>query len=184
MFVARLRNTDPFDQRPRKLLLSRGDLLIDHHHVDRVASLDLLLVNLKLWGAIDNDLTALADYVRVVSEACQVPIPRGYPVFGSDAFETATGVHAAAVIKAFKKNDTWLANRVYSGVPADAFGREQKISIGHMSGRSNVLFWLEKHDIEATERLVDAIFLTAKQSNRLLTDAEILEVVRKNQNGA
>ena len=37
---------------------------------------------------------------------------------GSDAFETGTGVHAAAVIKAFRKGDAWLADRVYSGVPA------------------------------------------------------------------
>ena len=141
-------------------------------------SMDLLLVNLKLWGAIDQDLRKLYDYVKTVSEACQVPIPKGYPVFGADAFETATGVHAAAVIKAFKKQDPWLANRVYSGVPADEFGRAQKISIGHMSGRSNVLFWLEEHDIPATDELIGAIFSTAKQSNRLLTDAEILEVVR------
>lgn len=141
-------------------------------------SLDLLLVNLKLMGAIDNDLRRLNDYVHAVSKACHVPIARGYPVFGADAFETATGVHAAAVIKAFRKNDSWLANRVYSGVPADEFGREQKISIGHMSGRSNVLFWLEKNGIEASDDLVDAIFNTAKQSNRLLTDEEILDVVR------
>jgi len=140
-------------------------------------SLDLLLVNLKLWGAIDQDLTELPRYVRAVSEACRVPIPKNYPVFGDDAFETATGVHAAAVIKAFKKNDPWLANRVYSGVPADVFGLEQKISIGPMSGRSNVIYWLERREIEASDARVEAIFRTAKQSNRLLTDAEILEVL-------
>jgi 2-isopropylmalate synthase len=121
-------------------------------------SLDLLLVNLKLLGAIDQDLTALPRYVRAVSEACEVPIPVNYPVFGTDAFETATGVHAAAVIKAFRKNDSWLANRVYSGVPADVFGLEQKISIGPMSGRSNVIYWLEHRSIEPTEARVDAIF--------------------------
>ncbi len=141
-------------------------------------SMDLLLVNLKLLGYIDNDLTLLPKYVKSVSEACGVPIPRNYPVFGSDAFETATGVHAAAVIKAFKKHDTWLANRVYSGVPADAFGLEQKISIGPMSGRSNVIFWLEKRRIEPQKELVAAIFDIAKQSDRLLTDDEIMEVVR------
>ena len=97
-------------------------------------------MNLKLMGFIDNDLTLLPEYVRTVSESCEIPLPRNYPVFGPDAFETATGVHAAAVIKAFRKNDTWLANRVYSGVPADEFGLSQKISIGPMSGRSNVVF--------------------------------------------
>ena len=136
-------------------------------------SLDLLLVNLKLWGAIDQDLTALPDYVRAVSEACEVPIPKNYPVFGTDAFETATGVHAAAVIKAFKKDDSWLANRVYSGVPADEFGLEQKISIGPMSGRSNVVFWLEHRNLAASDARVDAIFDRAKKSDRLLTDDEI-----------
>ncbi len=140
-------------------------------------SLDLLLVNLKLWGAIDQDLTELPRYVRTVSEACHVPIPKNYPVFGTDAFETATGVHAAAVIKAFKKDDTWLANRVYSGVPADVFGLEQKISIGPMSGRSNVVYWLEHRNIEASEDRVDAIFQWAKKSNRLLTDEEIRHVL-------
>ncbi len=142
-------------------------------------SLDLLLVNLKLMGYIDNDLHKLPHYVNLVSESCGVPIPSTYPVFGKDAFETATGVHAAAVIKAFKKNDTWLANRVYSGVPADEFGLEQIISIGPMSGRSNVIFWLEHRSIEPREELVTAIFDTAKKSNRLLTNAEIMAVVER-----
>ena len=141
-------------------------------------SLDLLLVNLKLYGAIDNDLQRLPDYVRTVSEACNVPIPKNYPVFGDDAFETATGVHAAAVIKAFRKGDSWLANRVYSGVPADEFGLEQKISIGPMSGRSNVIFYLEKRDIAPSDELVGAIFDHAKRSNRLLTDDEIATIIR------
>jgi 2-isopropylmalate synthase len=97
---------------------------------------------------------------------------------GKDAFETATGVHAAAVIKAMKKGDRWLADRVYSGVPAGDFGREQVITIGPMSGRSNILYWLEKHGQPARDELVDAIFVRAKNSNRLLTDQEIEDVVR------
>ncbi|HIC23325.1 MAG TPA: 2-isopropylmalate synthase [Planctomycetes bacterium] len=141
-------------------------------------SMDLLLVNLKLMGFIDNDLTLLPEYVRTVSESCEIPLPRNYPVFGPDAFETATGVHAAAVIKAFRKNDTWLANRVYSGVPADEFGLSQKISIGPMSGRSNVVFWLEQHSIEPTEEIVSKIFDHAKQADRLLSDAEIMQLTR------
>ena len=138
--------------------------------------MDLLLVNLKLMGYIDNDLTLLPEYVKTVSESCNVPLPKNYPVFGTDAFETATGVHAAAVIKAFRKKDTWLANRVYSGVPADEFGLSQKISIGPMSGRSNVVFWLEQHSIEPTEEIVSKIFNRAKQADRLLSDAEIMEL--------
>jgi 2-isopropylmalate synthase len=137
------------------------------------AEMDLLLVNLKLLGWIDRDLTALGAYCRVASEALGRPVPENYPVVGRDAFETATGVHAAAVIKAFKKGDAWLADRIYSGVPAGEFGFRQSIRIGPMSGKSNVIFWLENHGLEPTEDRVDRIFGAAKQSNRLLDDGEI-----------
>lgn len=140
--------------------------------------MDQLLVNLNLMGWIENDLTKLYEYCATVSNVTKVPIPPGYPVMGKDAFETATGVHAAAVIKAMKKGDKWLADRVYSGVPAGDFGREQIITIGPMSGRSNIIYWLEKRGKQATEELVGAIFEKAKQSNRLLTDAEIEDVLR------
>jgi len=102
-----------------------------------------------------------------------VPIPTNYPVVGTDAFETATGVHAAAVIKAYRKGDAWLADRIYSGVPAGDFGFRQKIRIGPMSGKSNVIFWLEDHRIEPTAERVERIFAAAKQSDRLLEDAEL-----------
>ena len=137
------------------------------------AEIDLLLVNLKLLGWIDRDLTALGRYCLVASEALGRPIPQNYPVVGQDAFETATGVHAAAVIKAFKKGDAWLADRIYSGVPAGEFGFRQSIRIGPMSGKSNVIFWLESHGVEPTEERVDRIFGAAKESNRLLRDGEI-----------
>ena len=141
------------------------------------AEIDLLLVNLKLAGWIDNDLTKLGEYCREVSEALGVPIPSNYPVVGSDAFETATGVHAAAVIKAYKKGDDWLADRIYSGVPAGEFGFRQAIRIGPMSGRSNVVYWLEERGIEAADAVVDRIFDAAKRSDRLLEDREIEELV-------
>ncbi len=137
------------------------------------AEIDLLLVNLKLLGWIERDLTALGTYCRVASEALGRPVPENYPVVGQDAFETATGVHAAAVIKAFKKGDAWLADRIYSGVPAGDFGFRQSIRIGPMSGKSNVIFWLESHGVEPTEERVDRIFGAAKESNRLLDDGEI-----------
>ena len=136
--------------------------------------MDLLLVNLKLEGIIDNDLSRLGEYCRLASEACGVPIPHNYPVFGKDAFETATGVHAAAVIKAFKKGDHWLANRVYSGVPADLFGLEQVIAVGPMSGKSNVTYFLEKRGIAPTDEQVARVLELAKRTPRLLTEAEIL----------
>jgi 2-isopropylmalate synthase len=137
------------------------------------AEIDLLLINLKLLGWIERDLQGLAEYCAAVSAATGVPIPSNYPVVGGDAFETATGVHAAALIKAYRKGDAWLADRVYSGVVAGDFGYRQKIRIGPMSGRSNVVFWLEQHGIEATEERVDRIFEAAKRSDRLLKDAEI-----------
>jgi 2-isopropylmalate synthase len=141
--------------------------------------MDQVLVNLKLLGVIDNDLLKLRDYCLAASRACQVPIPPSYPVVGSDAFRTATGVHAAAVIKAYRKGDTELANAVYSGVPSHLFGLEQIIDIGPMSGRSNVVFWLEKRGLQATEERVNAIYSKAKQSNRLLTEDEVVAAIRE-----
>lgn len=137
------------------------------------APMDLLLVNCKLQGWIDNDLRQLPEYVRKVSAAVGVPIPRNYPVLGGDAFETGTGVHAAAVIKAFRKGDVDLADAVYSGVPASMVGLEQKIGIGPMSGRSNVVWCLERLGLEPTEERVQRVLDAGKGSKRLLSDDEI-----------
>jgi 2-isopropylmalate synthase len=136
--------------------------------------MDLLLVNLRLAGLIDNDLTQLGEYVKLASAAIGIPIPPNYSVFGKDAFETGTGVHAAAVIKAFKKGDSWLANRVYSGVPADLVGLEQVIAVGPMSGKSNVTYFLEKRGVTPTEEQVAKVLELAKQTPRMLTEDEIL----------
>ena len=136
--------------------------------------MDLLLVNLRIAGAIDRDLSKLPEYCRKISEATRVPIPHNYPVVGSDAFRTATGVHAAAVIKAFRKNDIQLANSVYSGVPSHLFGIDQAIEIGPMSGKSNILYWLEKRGLEASEEVVGRIFSAAKKHDRVMEDGEIL----------
>jgi 2-isopropylmalate synthase len=140
--------------------------------------MDLLLVNLVLMGRRQADLTRLAEYGAFVSEACGVPIPPNYPVIGHDAFRTATGVHAAAVIKAFKKQDTELADAVYSGVPASLVGREQEIEIGPMSGRSNVVYWLERHGLEATDERVDRIFAKAKGADTVLTEHDIVALLK------
>ena len=136
--------------------------------------MELLLMNLVLMGYIERDLSALVEYCDTVSAATHVPIPANYPVVGRDAFRTATGVHAAAVIKAFKKNDLALVDAVYSGVPASLIGREQQIDVGPMSGKSNVVFWLERHGYTATDELVDRIFSKAKASSTVLTNEEIL----------
>ncbi len=139
--------------------------------------LDLMLVNLKLLGFIDNDLSAMAELVDVASRACRWPIPVNYPVFGKDAFRTGTGVHAAAVIKAIKKGDTALADRVYSGVPASWFGRQQEIEIGHMAGDSNIIYWLTSRGYAPADALVARIRTAAKSSNRVLEEAEVLAIV-------
>ena len=139
--------------------------------------LDQLLVNLQLMGYIDRDLSNLMRYCEAVSEATGIPIPITYPVVGRDAFRTATGVHAAAVIKAFRKGDEWLADAVYSGVPARMFGREQLIEIGPMSGKSNVIFWLERHNVEPTEERVERIFNHAKQCDSVLNDEEVMALI-------
>lgn len=146
--------------------------------------MDLLLVNLKLMGRIRNDLSALFEYCKTVSDAVGVPIPANYPVVGEDAFRTGTGVHAAAVIKALDKNDEWLADRVYSGVPAGEFGRHQIIEVGPMSGLSNVQYWLRSRGMPVEDELVRAVFEKAKASNRVLEDEEIEAVAREYRNPA
>jgi 2-isopropylmalate synthase len=139
--------------------------------------LDQVIVNLKLMGAIDRDLSRLGEYCEAVSRATGIAIPANYPVFGRDAFRTATGVHAAAVVKSFRRKDGDLADRIYSGVPARWFGREQQIDIGPMSGRWNVLFWLERNGFspqdERFEKQVERVLQTAKSSDHVLSDAEI-----------
>src|SRR5688572_31264715 len=139
--------------------------------------MDLLMVNLVLMGWIERDLTHLNDLVRTVSDATGEPIPDNYPVFGRDAFRTATGVHAAAVVKAFHKEDADLADTVYSGVPARLVGRSQQIDIGPMSGKSNVVFWLERRGLPADEEMVERIFRRAKASTTVLTEQEILREI-------
>jgi 2-isopropylmalate synthase len=144
--------------------------------------MDQMLLNLKLMGIppwADQDLTKLKDYCLAVSRATGVPIPANYPVVGEDAFRTATGVHAAAVIKAYKKNDIELANTVYSGVPSHLFGLEQVIDVGPMSGKSNVLFWLERRGIPVSDEVVESIYRRAKASDHTLSEAEILDCVER-----
>jgi 2-isopropylmalate synthase len=135
--------------------------------------LDLLLINLKLLGWLDPDLSALAEYCDLVSRACGVPIPPNYPALGRDAFRTATGVHAAAVIKAQKKGDAALADRVYSSIPAGMLGLTQVIEVGPMSGESNVVYWLEHHGYEADRPLVEHLFRLAKECDHVFESAEL-----------
>lgn len=143
--------------------------------------MDQLLVNLKLLGWIDNDLSRLREYCAKAAEACRWTIPLNYPVFGKDAFRTATGVHAAAVIKSYRKGDTELADLIYSGVPAGQFGLKQVIEIGPMSGKSNVIYWLESHGFEATDERITRIYESAKGASAVLTEEEVLALVEQNK---
>jgi 2-isopropylmalate synthase len=143
------------------------------------AAMELILLNLKLLGLLENqDLTRLVEYCRTAAAALGWDIAINYPLVGSDAFRTATGVHAAAIIKAEQKGDAWLADRIYSGVPAGMFGRTQEIGIGFMSGASNVTYWLKHRGIEPNKGVVDAVLAAAKKSHHILTEDEVMAVVR------
>jgi 2-isopropylmalate synthase len=144
------------------------------------AALDQVLLNLKLLGELPgHDLSKLLLWCKIASRACHVEIPPQYPLAGSDAFRTATGVHAAAIIKAEKKGHHWLADRIYSGVPAGMFGREQEIEIGHYSGESNVVYWLQKRGHAPSKELVATILGAAKRGNRVLTDDEVNQIIKE-----
>ena len=142
-------------------------------------AMEQILVNLHLLGWRSDDLSSLQEYVETVSEAVGVPIPVHQPIVGRDAFRTATGVHAAAVIKAQCKGQAWLADRVYSGVPASMIGRTQEIEIGHMSGASNVHYFLSSRGLEDDPKICEAILAAAKKSERLLTEEEVLALFRE-----
>jgi 2-isopropylmalate synthase len=142
-------------------------------------AMELLLLNLKLAGALEHqDLSTLLTYCQTVSRATGFPIAINYPLVGADAFRTSTGVHAAAIIKAQNKGDQWLADRIYSGVPAGMFGRKQEIEIGPMSGASNVSFWLRQRAIEPTPERVQKIIAHAKSTDHVLREDEVLALVR------
>jgi 2-isopropylmalate synthase len=142
------------------------------------AEMDLLLINLRLLGAHHHDLRRLPEYTALASRALGVAIPPSYPVVGEDAFRTATGVHAAAIAKAQKKGDAWLADRIYSGVPAGDFGLSQRIEVGHVSGISNVRSWLDAHGYDATnDALCKHVLDAAKRATRTLRDDELAALV-------
>jgi 2-isopropylmalate synthase len=149
------------------------------------AEMDLLIVNLYLLGAHEGDLSKLREYCQIVSEATGVPIPANYPVVGEDAFRTATGVHASAIMKAMEKGDTWLVDRVYSSIPAGVFGLKQRIEISSVSGLSNVKVWLKDHGYDPGDQAAcDALFQAAKQTDRLLSEEECHRLVARAHDGS
>jgi len=142
------------------------------------AEMDQLIVNLHLLGTLKNPLPKLREYCELVAETCGASLPPNYPVMGIDAFRTGTGVHAAAIIKARSKGEDWLADRVYSGVPAGSFGAKQVIEISPMSGLSNVKFWLTEHGYDASDdSLSEALFAAAKEGSRTLSEDECHRII-------
>ncbi len=140
-------------------------------------ALDQLMINLHLMGFPKGNLTHLPALASRVAELCGTTIPANYPVLGRDAFRTGTGVHAAAIAKALHRGDVELADAVYSGVPAALVGRRQEIEIGPMAGHSNVIFWLELNGFDPNPARVERILRAAKDSPRILTEAEIRSVL-------
>ncbi|HTY06911.1 MAG TPA: LeuA family protein [Gemmatimonadales bacterium] len=146
------------------------------------AEMDLLIVNLKLLGAYTGDISKLPEYCRTVADAVGIPIPINYPVMGTDAFRTGTGVHAAAIIKAQKKGHAWLADRVYSSVPAGELGLEQRIDISPVSGLSNVKYWLATHGFDPeNEAACQVLFDAAKRTDRVLSEDECRRLLEQVQ---
>ena len=138
--------------------------------------LELLALNLVLAGTFRGNPRKLVAYAAHAARVLGWEIPPNYPLLGENAFRTATGVHAAAILKAEGK-DQALADIVYSSVPAALFGREQRICIGAMSGASNVVHWLRAHGIAENESLVRAVLAHAKSTDHILSDEEIFQVI-------
>lgn len=145
-------------------------------------SMEKLIINIKMNGLHHFNTAKLKEYCLAVSDALKHKIPPNYPIVGRDAYRTATGVHADAIIKAMQKKDHWLVDRVYSSVPARDVGAEQIIDIGPLSGKSNVTYWLEKNDVEISKELINAILSEAKISRRNLTNLEISKIVKEYNN--
>ena len=143
------------------------------------APLDLVMANLKLMGYWERDISRLTEYVEWVARWTGVSIPWNYPIFGSDAFRTGTGIHASAIMKAMKMGDPDLVDMVYSAIPASWFGKRQTIEVGPMSGDANVAYWLSEHGMEVTSERMAAIRKLAKESDSMIGDDDILDALQR-----
>lgn len=141
--------------------------------------LDLVMVNLKMMGLLERDLSALTEYVEWVGRWAGVAVPWNYPIFGKDAYRTGTGIHAAAIVKALNLGDEDLVDLVYASVPSSWFGKRQVIEVGPMSGESNVAFWLKQHGEKITDLKVEEITRHAKAADHTLSDDEIRDVIER-----
>ncbi|HVN74805.1 MAG TPA: hypothetical protein VMT19_00710, partial [Thermoanaerobaculaceae bacterium] len=138
--------------------------------------MELLLVNARLLGWAEPDLSRLMEYAEHASRMTGVGIPPGTPVVGRDAFRTTTGVHAAAILKAGLTGDDEMVDLIYSAVPARWLGRKQEIEVGPMSGSSNVRSWLAAHGRTEDRAVMERILAAAKRSDHTLSDAELASI--------
>jgi len=143
-----------------------------------LAATEQLLVNLSLGGSLRRDLRSLGQVSQTLASLLRLEIYPNLPILGADAFRTGTGVHAAAILKAQRKGHEWLADLIYSGVPAAQFGFRQVIEVGPMAGASNVQYWLEQHGVAVNPELVQAVLNQAKNSQKVLTEKEIWGLVQ------
>lgn len=124
-------------------------------------------------------LKKLKEYCKGTAEIFHITIPESYPVWGENAFQTVSGVHAAAIYKAYCDKNNNLAEQVYSFIAPSLVGKNIKIGINYMSGKSNVLYWLKKHNVQPGEELVKKILKKAKKSIVPLSTEEIWELIRE-----
>ena len=141
------------------------------------APMELLLVNLRLMGWCPRRPRRAAGVLSRTSPKPARPDPEELPGRRRATRSRRRRASTRRPSSRPSARATWLANRVYSGVPADRVRARAEDHVGPMSGRSNVVFWLENRGIEPTEPRVDAIFRAAKGSAKLLEDQEMLGLI-------
>lgn len=142
-------------------------------------SMEELVFNLSMDNIGQWNLKELKKYAKIASRILKFKLPANYPIIGKDVFKTATGVHAAAILKSIQINNHTLAGVVYSAIDPIKVDRNFHILIGPMSGKANVIYHLTKHNIPFNARLVDAILKLAKSERRIVKNREILRLAKK-----
>jgi len=138
--------------------------------------IEQLLVNLRLEALSERSLRRLCSYVEFAAQALNVPVPAHSPIVGADAFRTATGVHASAMVKAAEKGDA-IDERIYSSVRASLVGRRTVIDIGPMSGEANVRYYLSQRGLSFDRATIERVLAIAKQRNEVLSELDVQEAL-------
>ncbi|MCX7894445.1 MAG: hypothetical protein N2447_00605 [Thermoanaerobaculum sp.] len=143
------------------------------------APTEQLLVNLWLMGFPVGRIENLRAAVERIAQLLGVSVPPNAPAVGHDAFRTATGVHASAILKA-KEQGRWdLAEWVYAPFPPSAVGGLLEVEVGPYSGAANVRHWLWTHGWPLKPQLVRRILEVAKSRSQPLTDEELEALARQ-----